>query len=369
LDVVAAHPEEFSVVGLSANSKMESLAQQIRKFHPTVVAVGSEEAAKELQSFLGNDLPKELFTGREGLTELARLPEATHVVVATVGAIGTLPTLEALNAGKYVALANKEALVMGGDLVMKAAHGDEKRLLPVDSEHSAIFQCLSDHPAHEVSRIWLTGSGGPFRSWSKERIEKATVKEALNHPNWEMGNKITIDSATLMNKGLEVIEGMHLFDMNVDRIQVVIHPQSIVHSLVEFRDTSVLAQLGLPDMRLPIQYALSYPERWDAEFPSLNLFEIGTLTFEEADLDRFPCLRLAYEAARAGGTAPAVLSVANEEAVYAFLKGKIAFSDIYATIDTVLQSLPVESVTSVEQILDLEDTVRRETRKALQEQS
>ncbi|HNT36813.1 MAG TPA: 1-deoxy-D-xylulose-5-phosphate reductoisomerase, partial [bacterium] len=297
---------------------------------------------------------------------LAQLSEADLVLVATVGAIGMVPTIAALKAGKSVALANKEALVMGGDLVMKEAGSVGPRLIPVDSEHSAIFQCIGQHPTHEVSRILLTGSGGPFRKWSDQDLQTVTVAQALNHPNWSMGNKITIDSATLMNKGLELIEAMHLFGLPADRIRVVVHPQSIVHSLVEFQDRSVLAQMGLPDMRLPIQYSLSYPERWGAEYPCLDLFAAASLTFEEPDLERFPCLRLAYEAARTGGTMPAQLSVCNEEAVHAFLKERIGFCDIARIIETVLERLSVEESESVEQLLDLEQLVRAQAREEIE---
>lgn len=363
LEVAGHHHDRIAVVGLSANRQIDALAVQIRRFQPKTVAVGTEEAAATLRSQLSSDIMPEILIGFDGLVELAQLPEADLVLVATVGAIGMVPTIAALKAGKSVALANKEALVMGGDLVMSEAGGVGPRLIPVDSEHSAIFQCIGQHPSHEISQILLTGSGGPFRSWSDEQLRSATVSQALNHPNWSMGNKITIDSATLMNKGLELIEAMHLFGLPADRIRVVVHPQSIVHSLVEFQDRSVLAQLGLPDMRLPIQYSLSYPERWGAAFPCLDLFATASLTFEEPDLKRFPCLRLAYEAARVGGTVPALLSVCNEEAVHAFLEERIGFSQIPYVIEKVLDRFPVEAVESVEQLLELEGHVRIQARQ------
>ena len=328
LETVEMHPEFLSVVGLSANTKMLELAEQVKRFRPDVVAVGTEKSAAELREILGGSAPRSILVGIEGLVEISQLSQSDMTVVATVGSVGLLPTIASLRAGNAVALANKEVLVMGGDLIMEQAGGVGGQLLPIDSEHSAIFQCVRGRPLSEISQILLTASGGPFWSASVESMRRATVEDALNHPNWSMGSKITIDSATLMNKGLEVIEAIHLFQMDVDHVQVVMHPQSIVHSLVEFQDGSVLAQLGLPDMRLPIQFALSCPQRWKTDFPRLDLTEIGALEFLASDPDRFPCLRIAVEVAREGGTAPTVMSVANEEAVQAFLDGKLGFMDI-----------------------------------------
>lgn len=367
LDVVAQNSgRSVSVLALAANRQVALLAKQIETFRPQFVSVGTSQAAAKLETLLGEYRPKEILIGRDGLVQLAQLPEADQVVVATVGAVGTLPTLAALRAGKPVALANKEVLVMGGDLVNAAVAEYGAALIPIDSEHSAIFQCLCQSPPEEVENLLLTGSGGPFRTWPRERIAQATIEEALNHPNWSMGNKITIDSATLMNKGLEFIEAMHLFSVEPEQIKVVIHPQSVIHSLVEFRDGSIMAQLGMPDMRVPIQYALSYPERWDSDFPRLNLLEAARLDFEEPDMEKFPCLRLAVQSAAEGGTRPAILSVANEEAVSAFLKGRIPFGKIAATIEAVLKEQPREVVESVEQLLEIETSIRRKTREKIE---
>lgn len=334
LAVAAAFPERFEVVALGAGRNVEKLAEQVRRFRPERVSVADEAAAAQLRSLL-DDAP-EIGVGAPGLEAVAVHP-ADRVVAGLVGAVGLRPTLAAIRAGRDLALANKEVLVMAGALVTREVERAGVRLLPVDSEHSAIFQVLSGQRREDVARLILTASGGPFRAWSAERIAEATVEQALAHPNWEMGPKITIDSATLMNKGLEVIEARWLFDVEPGRVEVVVHPQSIVHSLVELVDGSVLAQLGLPDMRGPIALALSHPERLPLDVPRLALPEQGSLDFEAPDRERFPALGLAWEALAGGEAAPAVLNAANEVAVAAFLAGAIPFPEIAATNAAVLE--------------------------------
>lgn len=341
LDVVASHPEKFDVVALAAHSNLDVLEQQARRFRPRLAVLFDEEKAELLRQRL-HGLDIEVGTGLEGLCQAATYDGVHLVISAVVGSIGLLPTIHAIQAGIDVALANKETLVMAGELVIRADKPEWGRVIPVDSEHNAIFQALYGHQSSALRRILLTASGGPFREWPLEAMQHIRVEEALNHPNWKMGRKITIDSATMMNKGLEVIEAYHLFRVPVEQIQVVVHPQSIIHSMVEFHDGSVLAQLGIPDMRIPISYALAYPERLSNALPSLDLFEIQTLNFYSPDLLRFPCLRLAFEAAHEGGTMPTVLNAANEVAVQAFLDETIAFLDIPAVIEaTMAQHSPV----------------------------
>ncbi len=326
LAVVAEHPERYRVCALAAGRNVELLAEQVRRFRPERVSLADAAGAAELARRLarsGARLP-EIGIGSEGLLGVAT-HEVDLVVAGLVGAAGLRPTLAAIGRGRDIALANKEVMVMAGALVLRELRAHGARLLPVDSEHSALFQCLAGQRREDVARLQLTCSGGPFRSWDAERIERATVKEALNHPNWEMGAKISVDSASLMNKGLEVIEARWLFDLPPERIDVVIHPQSIVHSLVEFVDGSVLAQLGLPDMRVPIAVALAWPERLPLRAPRLDLARQGQLDFEPPDRKRFPCLDLAYQALAADEAAPAVLNAANEVAVAAFLGGAIGF--------------------------------------------
>jgi 1-deoxy-D-xylulose-5-phosphate reductoisomerase len=335
LAVVEAFPERYRVVALGAGRNLEKLAQQVRRFRPELVSVADEALAASLRERLGG-VGVEIAAGAAGLTAVAAHP-ADLVLSALVGAVGLAPTLAAIRAGRDVALANKESLVMAGALMLREARARGVTLLPVDSEHSAIFQVLAGQRREDVSRLILTASGGPFRSWDAARIARATVEEALRHPNWEMGPKITIDSATLMNKGLEVIEARWLFDAPPERVDVVVHPQSIVHSLVEFRDGSVLAQLGLPDMRVPIAVALAHPERLPLELPRLDLAALGRLEFEDPDRKRFPCLDLAYQALRGAEAAPAVLNAANEVAVAAFLAGRIPFPAIAAANGAVLE--------------------------------
>ncbi len=341
LDVVTSNPEQFSVVTLAAYGNVDMIEQQARSFGPRLVVLYDSEKAEVLDQRLqgtGIEVDSEL----EGLCRAATFADVDLVVSAVVGSIGLRPTLRAVESGIDVALANKETLVMAGDLVMRQDVEGWGKVIPVDSEHSAIFQALHGHQSADLRRILLTGSGGPFREWSKEDMAQASIEEALNHPNWKMGPKITIDSATMMNKGLEVIEAYQLFGASIDQIQVVVHPQSIIHSMVEFHDGSVLAQLGIPDMRVPISYALTYPDRLPNALPSLDLFEVQTFNFYPPDFDRFPCLRLAFDAARLGGTMPAVLNAANEIAVQAFLDGQIGFLDIPVVIEwTMNQHDPV----------------------------
>jgi 1-deoxy-D-xylulose-5-phosphate reductoisomerase len=336
LAVAEAFPERYRVVALAGGRQIEKLASQVRRFRPELVSVASEQGAAELRERLGR-LPLEIAVGAAGLEAVARQP-ADLVVSALVGAVGLAPTLAALRGGAQVALANKEVLVMAGALVLREVRARGTALLPVDSEHSAIFQALSGQRREDVSRLILTASGGPFRTWEAERIARASVAEALAHPNWDMGPKITIDSATLMNKGLEVIEARWLFDVPPEAVDVVVHPQSIVHSLVEFRDGSVLAQLGLPDMRVPIAVALAHPERLPLELPRLDLAALGRLDFEAPDRKRFPCLDLAFAALAADEAAPAVLNAANEVSVAAFLNSEIAFPAIAARNAAVLEA-------------------------------
>lgn len=333
LRVIEDLRERFQVIGLAARKNIGILEKQIRKFHPRVVALVNKKSARELKGRFKNI---GVLGGKEGLMEVARLKEADLVVSAIVGASGLIPTLESIRARKKVALANKEALVMAGEIVMQEAHKRGAEILPVDSEHSAIFQCLKKEGRKKVSRIILTASGGPFFNFSFSRLKLVTPQKALRHPTWEMGKKITIDSATLMNKGLEVIEAHHLFGIDIDRIEVVIHKEAIVHSLVEFVDGTMLAHLGTPDMRLPIQYALTYPERLSISLKKLDLTKIKQLTFQKPDIKRFPCLKLAYKSAKLGGTAPAVLNASNEIAVSLFLKRKIGFIEIPKVIEKVL---------------------------------
>jgi 1-deoxy-D-xylulose-5-phosphate reductoisomerase len=336
LAVAESNPSRFQVVALAARKSAAKLADQVRRVRPQVVALEDPAAARELRERLGT-FEVDILTGPEGVAAAAAC-DADLCVAAIVGAAGLEPTLAALRAGHDLALANKEALVMAGALVLRELRASGAALLPVDSEHSAIFQSLAGAPRERVRRLILTASGGPFRTWTAERIARASVEEALRHPNWEMGPKITIDSASLMNKGLEVIEARWLFDVPPERIEVVVHPESIVHSAVEFVDSSVIAQLGLPDMRVPIAVALAHPERLELDLPRLDLTAVGHLHFETPDTKRFPCLALAYAAARADALAPAVLNAANEVAVEAFLSRRVAFPAIAASNEAVLEA-------------------------------
>ncbi|HNQ15209.1 MAG TPA: 1-deoxy-D-xylulose-5-phosphate reductoisomerase [Pyrinomonadaceae bacterium] len=350
LRVVEHLQGQFKVVALGAGSNVDELAAQIDQFKPELVAVRDEPAAGELASKLRDHKP-EIVTGEAGLVAVATHPQAEAVVSATVGAVGFVPTLRAIEAGKRVALANKETLVMAGELMTAVAARSGAEILPVDSEHNAIHQCLRGESLKEVNRLILTASGGPFRTKSKAEIESATVEEALDHPNWKMGDKISIDSATLMNKGLEVIEAKWLFGFDADRISVVVHPQSVIHSMVELVDGSIIAQLGVTDMKHAIQYALTYPERFENCLPALDFTKTSQLTFEEPDIDRFPCLALAYRALCSGGTMPAVLNAANEVAVAEFLAGKIRLVDIPKIITAVMDAHDPTAVTDLDSIL------------------
>ncbi|MBD2103864.1 1-deoxy-D-xylulose-5-phosphate reductoisomerase [Leptolyngbya sp. FACHB-261] len=329
LDIVAHHPDQFRLVGLAAGNNVDLLAAQIRQFRPEIVALCNPSKLPELKAAIADlDTQPILLTGEEGVIEVARYGDAQAVVTGIVGCAGLLPTLAAIEAGKDIALANKETLIAGGPVVLPLVAKHGVKLLPADSEHSAIFQCLQGVPDKGLRRILLTASGGAFRDWPVEKLKDVKVADALKHPNWSMGRKITIDSATLMNKGLEVIEAHFLFGLDYDRIDIVIHPQSIIHSLIELQDTSMLAQLGWPDMRLPLLYALSWPERIYTDWEPLDLVKAGSLTFREPDRDKYPCMDLAYAAGRAGGTMPAVLNAANEQAVALFLQEAIQFLDI-----------------------------------------
>ncbi|HEY9798596.1 MAG TPA: 1-deoxy-D-xylulose-5-phosphate reductoisomerase [Leptolyngbyaceae cyanobacterium] len=336
LDIVAQYPDQFRLVGLAAGRNVEMLASQIRQFRPAIAAICIEEKLPELKQAIADLDPQPiLLAGEAGVAEVARYGDAQTVVTGIVGCAGLLPTIAAIEAGKDIALANKETLIAGGPVVLPLVEKHGVKLLPADSEHSAIFQCLQGVPAGGLRRILLTASGGAFRDWPVEKLSEVRVADALKHPNWSMGRKITVDSATLMNKGLEVIEAHFLFGMDYDRIDIVIHPQSIIHSLIELQDTSVLAQLGWPDMRLPLLYALSWPERIYTDWEQLDLVKAGNLTFREPDHQKYPCMQLAYAAGRAGGSMPAVLNAANEQAVALFLEEKIQYLDIARCIEHV----------------------------------
>ncbi len=358
------HLKDFRVVALGAGKNVEKLAEQVIKFQPELVACENEECAEELlrkiqdSKFKIQNLPK-ILVGEEGLIAVATHEKAETVVSATVGAVGFVPTLRALEAGKRVALANKETLVMAGELMTKAARDNNAEILPVDSEHNALHQCLRGESSSEVKRLILTASGGPFRTKSREEIENATREEALNHPNWKMGDKITIDSATLMNKGLEVIEAHWLFGFGAEDISVIVHPQSVIHSMIEMVDGSVIAQLGVTDMKHAIQYALTFPTRQAGCLEPLDFRKFSTLTFEEPDLEKFPCLALAYKALKVGGTMPAVLNAANEIAVQAFLDNKIRLSDIPRIIEAVINEHEAQAASSLEAVLKADDFARK----------
>ena len=344
--------EQIDILYLSANRNVERLIEQAQKYYPKTVAIVDEEAGKKVTGALNGQI--EVLTGREGLLELAGRDDVDIVLNGLVGSAGMEPTLRSVEAGVDVALSNKESLVMAGSLINEAKQQSGAKIFPVDSEHSAIWQCLAGEDMDDVRKIILTGSGGPFRTKNVETFINITPKEALNHPNWDMGNKITIDSATMMNKGLEVIETYWLFGLKADEIDIVVHPQSIIHSMVEFADRSVKAQLGVPDMKIPIQYALTYPRHSAAHWEELDFIKTGQLTFEAPDLEKFPCIKLAYEALRAGGSTPAVLNVANEQAVYNFLDGEIKFTEIPAIIEKACAEHHYIAEPTLEDLLELE---------------
>jgi 1-deoxy-D-xylulose-5-phosphate reductoisomerase len=361
LKVAEDLPDRIRLLALGAGNNSELLLEQIRRHRPEAVSITAPAKAQELRGFAGAST--EVFSGTEGLVKLATLPGADIVLIAIVGTAGLQPALAAIRAGKDIAVASKEILVMAGEIVMREARQQGVRVLTVDSEHSAIFQCLDGKPAESVRRLWLTASGGPFRTTPKEEFPAITVERALKHPSWVMGRKITIDSATLFNKGLEMIEARWLFDVEMARVSVVVHPQSVIHSMVEFVDGSLLAQLSTPDMCLPIQYALTYPDRAPSERVRTNLAKLGSLTFEEPDLERFPALELARRSGDVGGTLPAVLNAANEIAVEAFLNRQISFVDISTVVGRTMDRHQVTPHPTLEQIIAADAWARTEAAK------
>lgn len=363
IDVVREHPERFKVVGLAARKSWEKLVRQAREFQVGAIALLDEEAAFRAQEEL-KDTKVVVLSGRKGIESLAWWGESVDMVVSSmVGMAGLVPTLRAIEHGRTVALANKEALVVGGSVVMKAVLEHKVKLLPIDSEHSAIFQCINGSNLGSVTRVILTASGGPFRNWPSERLAAATAKEALKHPTWDMGAKITIDSATLMNKGFEVIEAHHLFGLSFDQIDVWVHPQSIVHSFVEFCDGSTLAQIGPPDMRTPISYAMAYPDRIGPQWSKLSLEAMKGLSFEEPRRKDFPCLDMAFEAGRTGGSLPAALNAANEVAVELFLRGLLGFMEIPKILEQVISQHSLIADPSLDDLLAVDEWARSRARE------
>lgn len=357
LDIIEQNPDQFQVTVLSCGANTELLGKQIEKHRPALAVVSNEDDAVEM----GKKYPQtEFLYGMEGLIVAAAKTDCDMVLNSLIGMMGLVPTYCAIKAGKDIALANKETLVAGGSVIMDAVKESGVRLLPVDSEHSAVFQSLQGNDPKAVERIILTASGGPFRGYSLEKLAKVTLAQALEHPNWKMGSKITIDSATMMNKGLEVIEAKWLFDMTPEQIEVVVHPQSIIHSMVEFRDHSIMAQLGVPDMRVPISYALTWPERQENNIEGVDFLKLGTLTFEKPDLNTFKCLAFAYDAIKTGGSYPVVLNAANEVLVKHFLEGRIGFLEIQDTIEDVLQKHTPIYQLDLEGILEIDQKIRGE---------
>ena len=359
LQVVDEHPGEYEVAALAAGSNMSLLAEQIEKYKPSYVSVGTPEAVPSLRGMLGAGKP-EIKAGQEGLTDAAKLGGIDLVLVAVTGITGLAPTLAALEKRITVALANKETLVTGGSLVVSKAREYETRVIPVDSEHSAIFQCLEEENRGTLEKLILTASGGPFLHFGKEELGSVTPEQALRHPKWQMGVKITVDSASMINKGLEIIEARWLFDVSYEKIEVVIHPQSVIHSMVQYADGAVLAQLGLPDMRVPIQYALTYPVRRRNSFPRLDFYNIGELSFHKPDLEKFSGLRLAYEAGKAGGTMPTVFNAVNEVAVALFLQRRIQFNQIPVLIEKVMEHHEPVNAGCIEEILAVDKWAREQ---------
>ena len=366
LRVVNKNRQSLRVTALAGARNMELLARQAEMFRPKYLGVLTAEKAEELRSLLPAGYAPEIVVGQEGYTVLATLPEADLILAAQVGAAGLVPALAAARAGKVLCLANKEALVLAGGLFREACQASGAVVLPVDSEHNALFQAFAGHDGRQASRLILTASGGPFRTWSAEQIQNVTPAQALKHPNWSMGAKISIDSATMMNKGLEIIEAVHLYGASPDEVDVVVHPQSIVHSLVEYEDGSQLAHLGMPDMEIPIGYCLGYPDRLHIGLERLDLARVGTLTFEAPDPERFPCLRLAREALGAGPGHPVVLNAANEVAVQAFLDGRISFPGIAHLIEEMLAVQPLTSMQGLEDILALDAQTRTRSEAAME---
>ena len=366
LDVIDTLKEDFDVVYLSTFQNNKLIIEQAKKYRPKTLVVVNDSSAEDVKEALNKE-NIEILIGREGLLEIAKRDDIDLVMNGLVGSAGMEPTINALTAGVDVALSNKESMVMAGDLINNTMNESGAKIYPVDSEHSAIWQCLVGENIEDVKRIILTGSGGPFRTRDVKTFPEISLNEALNHPNWSMGKKITIDSATMMNKGLEVIEAHWLFNLQINQIDILIHPQSIIHSMVEFNDRSVKAQLGIPDMKIPIQYALTHPTHKLAEWEELDLAKIGNLTFEEKDLERFPCIELAYESLRIGGSAPAVLNVANDNAVFSFLNKRIKFTDIPNIIEKACNAHDLVNHPSLEELLELElwtyDFVMKEVNK------
>ncbi len=363
LDIVEHHPDKFRLVGIAAGRNVTLLAEQVRQFKPEIVAIRDESKLAELKEAIADVDPQpQVLAGADGIVEVARYGDAEAVVTGIVGCAGLLPTIAAIEAGKDIALANKETLIAGGPVVLPLVEKHGVKLLPADSEHSAIFQCLQGLPNGGLRRIILTASGGAFRDWPVEKLKDVTVADAIKHPNWSMGRKITVDSATMMNKGLEVIEAHYLFGMDYDHIDTLIHPQSIIHSLIETQDTSMLAQLGWPDMRLPLLYAISWPERIFTDWKPLDLAQLATLTFKNPDHAKYPCINLAYEAGRAGGSMTAVLNAANEQAVALFLDEKITYLDIPKVIEEVCDRNRdhLTATPSLQDILDADQWARQE---------
>ena len=366
LDVAARHPEKYKIVALSANSKVERLAEQCEQYLPEYAVMANENSAEQLNTILKNkNSSVKVLSGIEGLELIASLNQVDYVMAAIVGAAGLKPTLAAARSGKRILLANKEALVMSGQIFMDEVKKNNAELLPIDSEHNAIFQCMPEDydkglPESGITKILLTGSGGPFRTKKISELADVTPDQACAHPNWSMGRKISVDSATMMNKGLEIIEACWLFNTTPDSIQVVVHPQSVIHSMVQYSDGSVLAQLGQPDMRTPIAHALSWPERIESGVEKLDFFSISKLEFEQPDYERFPCLRLAEESIRKGGTAPAILNAANEVAVASFLDSELKFTDIPYIVEQTLLNLSSRPAISLDEILEDDLSARKE---------
>jgi 1-deoxy-D-xylulose-5-phosphate reductoisomerase len=369
LDIVTTNRDKFKVFGLTAGNNISLLEQQIQSFSPQVVAVADEESARELRKRMKGKAKSstEILAGQKGVSDVAAHSGTDFVLSAIVGAAGLMPTLAAIHAGKKIGLANKEALVMAGKIVMREASKSGSKILPVDSEHSAIFQCMAGHRKCDVKRIILTASGGPFVGKSKKSLDKITPEQALNHPRWKMGKKITIDSATLMNKGFEVIEAHHLFGLPPERIDVVVHPESIVHSIVEFNDGACIAQLSVPDMKGPIAYALTYPKRLCDVIDGLSLHDVGSLTFRKPENRSFPCLSYAYAALEAGGTMPSVMNAANEVAVNAFLSRKIRFTDVPLVIRKIMDRHTVMTDTELGVVMEADRWARERARKIVKE--
>jgi 1-deoxy-D-xylulose-5-phosphate reductoisomerase len=359
LRVIEAHPEAYQVTALAAGKNVGLLAEQIRKFSPLVAAVLGDEEAESLKKRLDGGHKTKIVSGREGFNHLATLEEVDTVISAITGAAGLVPTIAAIQAGKNIALANKETMVMAGPLVIEEVRRRGVTLLPVDSEHSAIFQCLQGHRRDDVRRVILTASGGPFRDFSYEEMGRVSPEQALKHPNWNMGPKITVDSATLMNKGLELIEARWLFGLDIHQIHILIHPQSVIHSMVEYKDGSILAQMGIPDMITPISYALSYPRHVDTMLPALDLERVGTLRFMKPDTGKFRCLELALQAAGIGESMPAVLNGANEVAVELFLRGRIGFLEIPSLIEKTMKAHTPFVIDSIEKVMEADAWARQ----------